>query len=56
MPVIQVIEAQSARTWSLAITSITNRRGRSRGVSDLRADASVAAQILGRTYSARSAG
>ena len=29
MPVMQVIEAQSARTWSLTITSITNNAGRS---------------------------
>jgi hypothetical protein len=27
MPVMEVIEAQSARTWSLTITSITNMCG-----------------------------
>jgi hypothetical protein len=29
MPVVQVIEAQSARPWSLAITSITHMTERS---------------------------
>jgi hypothetical protein len=30
MPVMKVIEAQSARSWGLTITSITNRSGRLR--------------------------
>jgi hypothetical protein len=31
MPVMQVIEAQSARSWGLTITSITNMCGRPQG-------------------------